>query len=140
MGTREHTILLLDDDPDFLEIHGSLLENHGYSVIRCETPEEAIRRSIAHRPSLIITDLMMDHLDAGFTLARQIKALNGLDGIPIIMITGVSRSLGFDLSPRCHADLEAMHVDAWLDKPVRPAELLSVVQRLLDAVNREGHP
>ncbi len=140
MEDHKKIILLLDDDPDFLEINGALLENQGYVVLRCDTIAEALKRAEEVRPDLIITDLMMDRLDAGFDFARRIKEHPGLSQTSIIMVTAASRALGFDLSPRSETDLGAMHVDAWLDKPVTSTALLSAVRGLLDTSAHEEEP
>jgi CheY-like chemotaxis protein len=82
-------------------------------------------------PDLVVSDLMMEQFDAGFSFARQVKADERFGGVPVIIVTAVSRHLGLDLSPRSAEDLAAMGADAWLEKPVDGARLLATVRDLL---------
>lgn len=134
------TVYLVDDDQDFLEITGDALEGAGYCVERFTDPVAALRRMGETRPDLVISDLMMDRFDAGFSLARQVKADTGLRGVPVIIITAISQHLGLDMSPRDRVDLAAMGADAWLEKPVAPACLLGTVQNVLRAAGTEPGP
>ncbi len=131
----ERTIFLVDDDPDFLEMERSMLASQGYAVACFRSPQaalEALRaRGPADPPALIVTDLMMSSLDAGFTFARAVKAEPGCAGVPVIIVSAVSGRKGFDFTPRTAEDLAAMSADAWLDKPVTPAALLGKVKELM---------
>ena len=53
-------ILLVDDDLDFLEIHKTILENHGYEVLTATNGKEGLRRVRTDMPDLIILDLIMN--------------------------------------------------------------------------------
>ena len=126
------TIVLVDDDVDFLEITREVLETGGYRV-QCFRDASAARRAMdGHTPDLVISDLMMDALHAGFSFAREIKDDARLANVPVILVTSVGSQLGFDFRPQKDADLAAMGVDAYLEKPVAPAALLAAVGRLLD--------
>ncbi|NTV80087.1 MAG: response regulator, partial [Candidatus Aminicenantes bacterium] len=57
-------ILLVDDDPDFLEMHKAVLLNHGYEVLTAMSGREGLERVRAEMPDLIILDLMMEKHDA----------------------------------------------------------------------------
>jgi two-component system OmpR family response regulator len=124
-------VVLVDDDVDCLEISRHALEAAGYRVTCCYGAEEALAALAAERPDVVVTDLMMSELDAGFTLARRIREDPRLARVPVIVMTGVATSLGFDFRPRNAADLAAMGVDAFLDKPVRPAALVARVGELV---------
>lgn len=126
-------IMLVDDDPDFLDINRHILEPAGYRV-RCATdPQAALAGMNEERPDLVITDLMMCNLDAGFSLARQLKRDARFAGVPVIIVTAVSAQAGYDFTPQTPADLAAMSADAYLSKPVAPRELLDRVEALLHA-------
>jgi CheY-like chemotaxis protein len=123
------SILLVDDDRDFLEMNRGVLEARGYRVRCAADARSALAAAEAERPDLVVTDLMMDRLDAGFSLARTLKERYG--GLPIILVTAVSVQRGFDFRPRGRPDLAAMHADAYFDKPVDPAALAARVEELL---------
>ena len=131
MTAEAHRILLVDDDVDFVEMNRRILEARGYCVEGAYNAQEALVRMPAFRPHLVITDLMMQTLDAGFSLARRVKEDPQLRNVRVIIVTSVTSSMGLDFRPRTAEDLAAMHADAYFDKPVAPQLLLAKVQELL---------
>ena len=129
------TILLVDDDKDFLELERRILESRGYRVACFSDTQAALSALNAAvqpvTPDLVVTDLMMTSLDSGFTFARALKADPRTAGLPVIIVSAVSSQKGFDFKPRTAADLEAMGADAFFDKPVAPEALLDKVKELL---------
>ncbi len=128
---RPGPILLVDDDPDFLEMNRSILAAGGYQVVCRSDPRAALADMETLGPALVVTDLMMQSLDSGFTLAKAVKTDPRFSAIPVIIVTAVSSQKGFDFRPRSPADLAAMHADAFFDKPVAPEELVAKVKELL---------
>jgi CheY-like chemotaxis protein len=125
-------IFLVDDDKDFLEMEKAILAAGGYRT-RCFSESRAALEALAfgaERPALVITDLMMKSLDAGFTFARAVRADSRFSGIPMIIVSAVASQKGFDFRPRSAGDLAAMNAEAFFDKPVPPAELLARVKEL----------
>jgi two-component system alkaline phosphatase synthesis response regulator PhoP len=125
------SIMLVDDDQDFLEQNRALLEARGYRVACFSDPGEALANLRRERPELVVTDLMMKNLDSGFSLARAIKSEAGPSPIPVILVTAVASQRGFDFNPRTREELAAMNADAFFDKPVAPAALIAKVEELL---------
>jgi len=129
------SIVLVDDDRDFLEMNASILASRGYAVRSFAGPQEALAAirsgEPGSRPSLVITDLMMSALDSGFSLARALRTDPRFADVPVIIVSAVASQKGFDFHPRTAADLAAMHADAFFDKPVDPAALLAKVEELL---------
>jgi len=132
METKPRRILLVDDDSDYLELNRRVLEAHGYNVDCAYDPNEALEKMSAAPPDLVITDLMMDSLDAGFSFAQKIKADPRFRAILVIILTAIGRQLGFDFNPRSAKELDAMCADAFLEKPVPPPALLAKVKELLE--------
>jgi len=131
--TADHAlILIVDDDYDFLEINRFILEGAGYGVVTATNPEEAQQRIAAQVPDLVITDLMMTSVDAGFAFAAQLKGDPRTAGVPIIISTSVSSQLGLNFRPETDADLAKMHVEAYFDKPIDAQALLAKVKELLE--------
>jgi CheY-like chemotaxis protein len=124
-------ILIVDDDYDFLEINRLILERAGYRVATAAEPKQALALIAAERPDLVITDLMMNTLDSGFSFARTLKEDPACAGVPVIIATSVTSALGLDFRPRSPEDRAAMHIDAYFDKPVDAAKLLSAIGELL---------
>ncbi len=125
----EKLILLVDDDPDFLEQNRGVLAACGFRVSCFSDPQEALAAAGRERPDLAISDLMMKALDSGFSLARELKAR--YPGLPVILVTAASSQRGFNFSPRGPEDLAAMKAEAFFDKPVSPAALIAKVRELL---------
>ncbi|MCP4544915.1 MAG: response regulator [bacterium] len=123
----KRTVLLVDDDIDFLEQMKIRLKQNGFTVLtaECEIDAKAVLEET--RPDLAIIDLMMDEVDSGFTLAHHIKKLD--KKIPVIMVTGVTSETGlmFDAS----AGQSWIKADALLAKPVRFEQLQGEIERLL---------
>jgi CheY-like chemotaxis protein len=124
-------ILIVDDDYDFLEINRIVLEGAGYRVHTATNPDEALARIDDDLPDLVITDLMMTSIDAGFSLSARLKDDPRTAGVPIIISTSVSSQLGLNFKPQSERDLEQMRVDAYFDKPIDPSALLDKVGELL---------
>jgi CheY-like chemotaxis protein len=122
-------ILLVDDDPDFLDMHKSILANHGYEVITATSGGEGMERVRTDMPDAIILDLMMEKHDAGFSFSRQIKMDPLFKRIPILMVTSVAEATGYRFS--LQEDGYWMKTDDFLDKPVKPEVLLERVERML---------
>lgn len=132
-------ILLVDDDPDFLEINRQILQPAGYEIRCADNPAAAWAALCEEKPDLVITDLMMSSLDSGFSFARRIKEDERLVDLPVIIVTAVSSQAGFDFRPRTDADLKAMYADAFFDKPVPAQALLQRVAELLSARAQARH-
>jgi len=128
-------IFVVDDDNDFLEMETTILGGAGYRVKCFSDPRAAFEAATAPgadcRPSLVVTDLMMKSLDAGFSLAVALKTHPALSAVPVIVVSAVSSQKGFDFRPRTAEDLAAMNADAFFDKPVAPQALLGKVKELL---------
>lgn len=123
-------ILLVDDDPDFLEMHKAVLVNHGYEVMTATSAKEGLERVRTEMPDLIVLDLMMEKHDAGFSFSKQIKSDPLFKGIPILMVTAVADATGYKFS--LEKDGYWMKTDEFLDKPVQPSVLLDKVEKLLE--------
>ncbi len=124
-------ILLVDDDQDFLAIMQHYLEAAGLRVVACRDPQSALEALERTACRLVVTDLMMASLDAGFTLAEKIKQDPRWRGLPIIMATSASSTAGFDFRPRSREDLEHMHADAFYDKALPAERLVETIRELL---------
>ncbi len=80
------TILLVDDEYGLVETLGELLEEEGYVVESASNGKDGLVRAAAARPDLVLTDFMMAIGD-GAELARAVRALPGLERIPIVMMS-----------------------------------------------------
>ncbi len=122
-------ILLVDDDPDFLEMHKAVLQSRGYEVFTAASAQEGLGRVRAEMPDLIILDLMMEKHDAGFSFSKAVKTDPLFRTIPILMVTSVAEATGYRFS--LEEDGYWMKTDDFLNKPVPPEVLLEAVDKLL---------
>lgn len=122
-------ILLVDDDPDFIEINRIVLESAGYEVDEATTSKEGLVKVLSNRYDAVILDLIMEEKDSGFTFTYEIRKRPELAQMPILMLTSAEKATGFTFQP--DSDKEWMKVDDFAAKPLKPAELLQKVARLL---------
>ena len=125
------TILLVDDDEDFLFQHRVQLENAGFEVITATTRAQAESAVASVRPDLAILDLMMEQHDDGFVLSHHLK--RAFPDLPIIMVTAVTSETGLVFDPSTAAEQAWVGADALLAKPIRFEQLRREIERVLAA-------
>ena len=123
------TILLVDDDEDFLFQHRVQLENAGFKVVAATTRAQAEEAAAGAKPDLAILDLMMERHDDGFVLSHHLKRT--VPGLPVILVTAVTSETGLDFAPGSAAERAWVGVDAMLAKPIRFEQLRREIDRLL---------
>ena len=120
---KEICILLVDDEPDILEIISYNLSKEGYKVLTAEGGEEAISIVKKTKPQLVILDLMMPGMD-GIEVCEEMRKMPDLNDTIITFLT----ARGEDFSQLAGFDAGA---DDYITKPIRPKVLVSKVQALL---------
>ena len=123
MKKRDIKILLVDDEPDILEIVGYNLSSEGYQVITAENGVEAVKIAKKERPQLIILDVMMPEMD-GIEACEHIRKVPDLGDTIITFLT----ARGEDYSQMAGFDAGA---DDYITKPIKPKVLISKVKALL---------
>jgi two-component system, OmpR family, alkaline phosphatase synthesis response regulator PhoP len=121
-------ILLIDDDPDFVEATRVVLESQPFTVITALGGEEGLRKARDEKPDLVLLDIIMPGVD-GFQVCQQLKKDPELAQIPVIMITSFSQHY-MDTSLGIGQGL-SLEAEDFVDKPVAPAELLIRVNKWL---------
>jgi CheY-like chemotaxis protein len=127
----KQTILVVDDDVQLVETVKILLESVGYAVESAYRAEQGFELARQLRPDLILLDVMFAGPPGpdGLEISRRLHAEPELQGIPVIILSGVRRVLevGYCVAP----DDEYMPVRAFLEKPVKPGILLAEIERAL---------
>ncbi|MGB3607898.1 MAG: response regulator transcription factor [Psychroserpens sp.] len=123
MKKRDIKILLVDDEPDILEIVGYNLSSEGYKIVTAENGLEAVKKAKKERPQLIILDVMMPEMD-GIEACEQIRKIPDLSETIIAFLT----ARGEDYSQMAGFDAGA---DDYITKPIKPKVLVSKVKSLL---------
>jgi two-component system alkaline phosphatase synthesis response regulator PhoP len=123
MKKKDIKILLVDDEPDILEIVGYNLTAEGYEVITAENGVQAVSKAKKHHPHLIIMDVMMPEMD-GIEACEKIRNISELSETIITFLT----ARGEDYSQVAGFDAGA---DDYITKPIKPKVLVSKVKALL---------
>jgi diguanylate cyclase (GGDEF)-like protein len=118
------TILIVDANPSDRRSYITLLGNFGYRFLEANDGAEALELARAELPDLIITDILMPHMD-GFTLVRRLRAEPLLMGVPVIFQTA-----NYDVS-EIHRLARASGIQHVLRKLAEPQEILRAVQASL---------
>lgn len=127
MKNSDIKILLVDDEPDILEIVGYNLKNEGYKIFTAKNGIEAIEKAKKYEPHLIILDIMMPEMD-GIEACEKIRATKGLENVLITFFTARSE----DYSQMAGFDVGA---DDYITKPIKPKVLISKIKALLRRVD-----
>jgi len=123
MNNNDIKILLVDDEPDIIEIVGYNLRNEGYQIFTASNGLEAIKLAKKHIPHLILLDIMMPEMD-GIEACEKIRKINSLENVIISFLT----ARGEDYSQVAGFESGA---DDYITKPVKPKVLVSKVKSLL---------
>lgn len=123
MKKKDITILLVDDEPDVLEIVGYNLTSEGYNVVTAENGAQGVKLAKKKMPHLIILDVMMPEMD-GIEACEQIRKIPELSETIITFLT----ARGEDYSQMAGFDAGA---DDYITKPIKPKVLISKVKALL---------
>lgn len=129
MNNSDIKILLVDDEPDILEIVGYNLKNEGYEVHKASNGLEAIKVAKKVTPHLILLDIMMPEMD-GIEACEKIRDVKSLENTLIAFLT----ARGEDYSQVAGFDAGA---DDYITKPVKPKVLISKVKSLLRRLKTE---
>lgn len=123
MKKKDIKILLVDDEPDILEIVRYNLMQEGYKVITAQNGKQAVKKAIKERPHLIIMDVMMPEMD-GIEACEIIRKTPELSDVIITFLTAraeeYSQIAGFEVG-----------ADDYITKPIKPKVLTSKVKALL---------
>jgi DNA-binding response OmpR family regulator len=119
-------VLMIDDDPEFVEAITNILDAKGYDVVSANDGKDGVAKAKQEKPDIILLDVMMTTKSEGFDVARELSKDANLKGTPVIMLTGVRKemNLPFGFEP----DADWLPVKAFLEKPVKPETLLKTIE------------
>jgi two-component system alkaline phosphatase synthesis response regulator PhoP len=126
--SEKKKILLVDDDPDFVEAVKVIVESGGYEVRVASDGKEGLEAVAADRPDLIILDVMMPVMD-GHQACASLKGDKKTADIPIILLTAVADRV--TTSTYTHRDMLESEAEDYMPKPVEPKELLELIKSWL---------
>jgi two-component system phosphate regulon response regulator PhoB len=125
-------ILVVDDEPEAVELVEFNLKQSGYAVMTASDGAEALKKARSQTPDLIVLDVMLPEMD-GFEICKSLRLDTTTAKIPIIMLTAkaaeIDRVLGLELG-----------ADDYLTKPFSPRELLLRIKKILVRGSSEEKP
>lgn len=145
-------VLIIDDDPDIVESVKVVLETKNYRVSTAGSGADGVKKAVAEKPDLILLDVMLEKIDTGFEVSRELKRIDVTKNIPIIMITAIKElpdlnyKMGstpttsempagyFDEAPSASDAVgkDSLPVDFFYEKPIKPELLLDKIASLLN--------
>jgi DNA-binding response OmpR family regulator len=123
MKEGKHVILYVDDDRDFLDTTRIVLESKGFIVETAESAEEGLKAFKRCSPDLVLVDLMMEEVDAGAGLVKDLKLAG--NAAPVYMLSSVGDQLHMS------TDTGALGLSGVFQKPVNFDNLVRTIQQKL---------
>ncbi len=117
-------IMVVDDEPDLLEVVKLILESDGYQVVTANSGQEALDKIEKEMPDLVLLDIIMPRMD-GWEVFSRIKGNPKTHDIPVIMLTAKDQRIDKLIG------LHVVRVDDYITKPFGRAELLERIKRVL---------
>lgn len=118
------TILVVDDQPDFVELISHSLTKAGHSIVTAVNGREALERAIDSPPDAIVLDVMLPEMD-GLSVCEMLRRIPSTSEIPVLILSACgsseSRKLGLEVG-----------ANAYVTKPFSPRDLVGRVEQLLE--------
>jgi len=134
--TNPKKIIIIDDDPDYVDSIKTILEKADYSVQVAYNPKEGYQLLLSQPFDLLVLDIMMGRGAEGVAVARKIRKEPKLSDLPILIITGIREQLAF-LFPGQPVHPHFVEFDELVEKPIEPKLLLEKVSNLLKLVEEK---
>ncbi|MFH2040395.1 MAG: response regulator [Chloroflexota bacterium] len=128
--TNQKKLIIIDDDPDYVDGIKSILERADYSVQVAHNPKEGFQLLQSQPFDLLLLDIMMGRGAEGVAVARKIRKDPKLRDLPILIITGIREQIAF-LFPGQPVHPHFVELDELVEKPIEPKLLLEKVSSLL---------
>jgi CheY-like chemotaxis protein len=140
--TSAKTILIIDDEPDAIAYLKAILAQEDYVILTAPDGEQGLKTARDTPPHLILLDLMMPKT-SGVKFLNEIRQDARLKETPIVVTSGARQATGVDMKQYLESQpfrerkgevLGTKHEvtpDAFLEKPIEPAELLATVKKLI---------
>ncbi len=123
MSADKPLVLCVDDDPDILDFLQIVLEKEGFAFAGAASAEEGLLAYKRQTPDLLILDLMMEEVDAGTGMVKELKLLG--NQAPIFLLSSVGDNLSMT------TDYSELGLAGVFQKPVDRVQLLNVLRMAL---------
>lgn len=129
MSLNKKLVLIVDDDPDYLEQLKMTVCGFGFETITAESKRDAEKILETTKPDICIFDLMMETQDSGFILAYKTK--QKYPEVPVIIATAVTTETGMTFKVETEEDKNWIKADLYLEKGIRHDQLQREINKLL---------
>lgn len=130
--TEPKKLLMIDDDPDFVDGIKTILVSAGYEVDAKYNPKDGFEALETGKYDMLLLDIMMGRGAEGVMIARKMSKDPKLREIPVLIMTGIREQIAY-LFPGQPVHPHFVDVDELVEKPVEPQLLLDRVSALLEA-------
>ena len=132
-------IYIIDDDRNIVESMSIVLKKNGYEVASQYTEENVVDNLLDSKPDMVILDVMFpQNVSAGFDIAREIKKDKRVSHIPIIMLSAINeKGVYSGTFSNTDRDNSWLPVDEFVEKPIKPDQLLEKVKSILNQTHRD---
>jgi len=128
-ATTEHTVLLVEDNPQHLELLEAYMEElAGVRLVTAVNGQEAMAKVVEEKPDLVLLDIMMPKM-SGFEVCKRIKSDPKTRDTLVVMVTALNETGDVERAAECGTD-------DYLSKPVDRKALIDLVRNLLGTKNR----
>jgi len=134
----QNKILIIDDDPDYIDGIRKILEKAEYLVSVAHNPKDGYQMLLSSQYDLVLLDIMMGRGAEGIALARKLRKDPILRIIPLLIITGIREQIAF-LFPGQPVHPNFVEMDGLLEKPIEPKVLLKKVGDLIQISKEKLH-
>jgi CheY-like chemotaxis protein len=121
--------LVIDDEPDITAYIGMVLSDNGWAVRTANSAADGLELARQQAPDVILLDVMMPEKGGLSTLVALRKDPN-LKSVPVVLVTGIQDTLTQDFEAYL-GRIKNYHPDAYMEKPVEPKKLLSLLDKVL---------
>lgn len=131
MENKQKKILIIDDDVQYVDTVKTLLDSVGYDVSYSYKGQKGYELAREIKPDIILLDVMFAGPlgPNGFEVVKLLSSDPITKSIPIIMISGVRRTMGTNVPDEL--EKQSLSVTAYLEKPIKPGMLLSEIEKTL---------
>jgi two-component system response regulator MtrA len=134
-------LLMIDDDVNLVSVFRLVCETKGYEFHSAGSAVEGLAAIERLEPDLIILDVIMEDFVAGFRVVSELRAdpasrYARFSRVPIVMLTSVTSKTQLDFAERVGTAL--LPVDAFVEKPVKPSEMLATIESVLERAGAGG--
>jgi DNA-binding response OmpR family regulator len=129
MKESKKTVLIVDDDVDYLAQMEMQVRKLGYEVLTADTQKAGEEMIFKHKFDLAIIDLMMENKDSGFILCYKMKLKD--PSMPVIIASAVTAETGMSFGVETAADRSWIKADTFIEKGIRPDQLEREINKLL---------